>query len=539
MDRPLPPPARHRAGDLPRRDRRPVQRQEPPAAGGRAGGRGPRPRGASALPLDEPAALRVRRAVALLVMSALAPGSAQAVRGGPAARRLGRAALRCWVALLAVAALLGLGALVLRDTVLSLAVRPWALESLRAVLVVVAAGWAVLLLDALRLGRPVALPRGARRGVAGLTAVMLVVGAGPLVYGARSTGIQLDLVTSVFAEGDVVTDDGRMNVLLMGGDAGESRVGLRPDSLTLVSVDTASGEATMVSLPRNLQHARFRDGSPMDAEFPDGFDDLLNAVYTYGSEHPDLYPDARDPGAEATKDAVAGVLGLPVHYYAVVDLKGFRSMVDALGGLRIDVQERVPIGGGTSPVTGWIEPGEQVLDGYHALWYARSREGSSDYARMGRQRCVLSALAGQADPVTVVRRFREVADSAKELVATDLPRSALPDLVELALRSRASGSSLRSVTLAPPLITPADPDFERIHELALEALGEEPAPAEDVQALPAAPPAGAGGAGGAGEGGDGGSAGAGAASGGTGGADGAATGEATGEEPDAPASPCG
>ena len=69
--------------------------------------------------------------------------------------------------------------------------------------------------------------------------------------------------------------------------------------------------------------------------------------------------------------------GLPVHYYVMVDLRGFQKMVDAVGGLDVTVQRRTPIGGGTSRIVGWIEPGRPAaLDGYHALWYARSREGS-------------------------------------------------------------------------------------------------------------------------------------------------------------------
>ena len=55
-----------------------------------------------------------------------------------------------------------------------------------------------------------------------------------------------------------------------------------------------------------------------------------------------------------------------------VDLRGFQRFIDAVGGIEIDVKKRTPIGGGTSPIRGWIEPGRQRLDGYHALWYARS-----------------------------------------------------------------------------------------------------------------------------------------------------------------------
>src|SRR5699024_10649467 len=175
---------------------------------------------------------------------------------------------------------------------------------------------------------------------------------------------------------------------------------------------------------------------------------------------PELYPDAADPGAQATKEAVEQVTGLTINYYAMVDLHGFEALIDAVGGIRMDSSERVPIGGGTSPISGWIEPGRNVhLDGYHALWFARSREGSSDYARMARQKCVMAAMLKQLDPATVLTKFGAIAKAGEEIAVTDVPQSETGALLELALRAK--DTPIASVSFVPPLIQPGDPDFDK------------------------------------------------------------------------------
>jgi LCP family protein required for cell wall assembly len=412
--------------------------------------------------------LRYRRALALLCMSAVLPGSAQLVGGD---KRLGRIALRCWAVLAGLGVVALLVALVSPETVRGLGVRPWSLTAVRAGLVLVALAWLALLVDAWRIGRPARLAPRQRTVATGLAGALALAVCGPMLWAAHLAAVQRDLITSVFAEGSGITvTDGRLNVLLLGGDSGKSRVGTRPDSITLVSLDVSSGRSVMFSLPRNLRQARFPAGTAMQTQFPAGFDDMLNAVYTYGTEHADLFPGAPDPGAEATKEAVAGTLGIPVHYYVLVNLAGFRKLVDALGGVRIDVEGKVAIGGGGSPIVGWIQPGPQKLDGYHALWYARSRAGSSDYARMARQRCVMGALLTQADPLNVLRRFQSIADSAKTLVQTDLPQKGLPDMVELGLRAK--GSKVTSVQFVPPLIRSSKPDVGLIQARVLAAVGE-------------------------------------------------------------------
>src|SRR5699024_9595663 len=329
-----------------------------------------------------------------LLMTLVLPGSVQLAAGN---RTVGRIALRTWAVLWLLLGVVGVVALVRRSAVVSLASTSWLLGVLQVVLVVLGVGWAVLFADAWRLGRPIDLAPRHRPGYALLTALLVFTVLAGSIGGARTVAAQQDLVDHLFAGGGTTeTEAGRYTILLLGGDAGQSRVGLRPDSITVASVAADTGRTVLFSLPRNLEDVPFPADSPMHQQFPDGFtcpehECMLNAIYTWASEHPELYPDAADPGAQATKEAVEQVTGLTINYYAMVDLHGFEALIDAVGGIRMDISERVPIGGGTSPISGWIEPGRNVhLDGYHALWFARSREGSSDYARMARQKCVMA-----------------------------------------------------------------------------------------------------------------------------------------------------
>ena len=127
-------------------------------------------------------------------------------------------------------------------------------------------------------------------------------------------------------------------------------------------------------------------------------------------------------------EGVEGITGLKINYYAMVNLQGFRSMVQAVGGLTLNVRDRIPIGGVGGPVTGHIEPGVQQLNGFETLWFARSRESADDYSRMARQKCVMNAMLQQLSPTTVVTKFEAIADASEKLVTTDLPASELGTL---------------------------------------------------------------------------------------------------------------
>lgn len=435
-----------------------------------------------------PLAARRRRAWVLVLLTLVLPGSAQVVAGN---RTAGRVALRTVAGVLGCAALAGLLFWLDRGLALSLFTRTPVLWLLSAALVVLAVGWALLFLDAWRLARPLRLGSAVARGVTGLTAGLVLLTAGPLLYGAHLVDAQRGLIASVFADGGGAgTVDGRYNVLLLGGDAGDDRYGLRPDSINLVSVDAETGSAVQIGVPRNLVGVPFPSGSPLREEFPGGFDadeGMVNAVYQYGAEHPDLYPGAADPGAEAMKDAVEGVTGLEVQYYVIVDMLGFEALVDALGGVEVDVTTRVPKAAITdSRAEEFIEPGLQRLGGADALWFARSRFDTTDYDRMTRQRCVMTAMLRQMDPQTVLLRFQDIAAAGGQVVRTDVPESQLGGLLDLALRTRSQPVS--TVQLVPPAIDTGDPDFDVARQLVADSVDPSEGEEEQAAVMPAPPP---------------------------------------------------
>ncbi|PWF80089.1 LytR family transcriptional regulator [Kocuria rosea] len=447
---------------------------------------------------------RARRAWTLLLSTLVVPGSAQLVAGR---RAVGRAALKVDVVVWAAAALALLSLVLWRTPLVWFLTNSFTSLLLVAGLVALAVGWALLFFDTLRLIRPGLLVQRTRRAVAAATVALMLVTSGGLAWSAYLLSVTRGAVSDVFGGGlPFRPADGRYNILLMGTDSGEDRSGRRPDSMTVLSVDADSGRTVTVSLPRNLQNAPFPSDSPLADVYPEGFncgdECILNALYTdVTNNHAELYPDAADPGAEAMKDAASGVLGIEVQAYAIVEMNGFEQLVDALGGITIDVGGRVPIGGGTDLVTGlpneifgYIEPGVQRLDGYHALWYARSREGATDYDRQARQRCVQAAMLKQLNPVNVLTRFEDLANSGTQVVETDIPQSQIGSFVDVALKAKEH--ELVQYAAGPPYYDPSFPtypDFDQLHE-DLDRVLEEATDrgARDAEALPAGTPVGSG-----------------------------------------------
>jgi LCP family protein required for cell wall assembly len=224
-----------------------------------------------------------------------------------------------------------------------------------------------------------------------------------------------------------------------------------------------------------MEDVPFPASSPLHKAFPNGYgcpdhSCMLNAVYTYAASHPDLYPGVKNPGAQATKEAIEGATGLKINYYALIDLQGFQKLIDAVGGITLTVNTRLPIGGQVpgQKVKNYIEPGTQHMDGFHALWYARSRHADSDYARMARQKCVMNAMLNQLDPVTVLTKFNKIATAGRQIVETDVPPKAINQLIGLA--GKAKQHKIASVAFVPPAIYPGSPDFGLMHRMVTDAV---------------------------------------------------------------------
>lgn len=440
-------------------------------------------------------ATRTKRAWWLLGATLLVPGSAQLVAGK---RLIGRIAVRITAVVWALVVLAVLLWFVWRTALVWLLTNSVTSALLMYGLVALAVGWVLLWFDTLRTIRPGLLGDSARRGVVVTTVLAMVVTGGGLGYAAHLVSVARGAVSGIFGGGmPFSAADGRYNILLMGGDAGEDREGRRPDSMTVLSIDASSGQTVTISLPRNLQNVPFPEDSPMHGVYPEGFncgdECIMNAVYTdVMQNHKDLYPDVADPGAQATKEAAEGVTGLKIQAYALIDMDGFASLVDALGGIDLNVGGRVPMGGGTNldtgeknPILGWIEPGVQHMDGYHALWYARSREGATDYDRQARQRCVQAAMLAQLNPVTVATKFDELASSGQQILETDIPQSSIGSMVTVA--TKAKDHELQAYAAGPPYYDqsfPTYPDYDQFRSDLAQLL--EKASGNDAQAAPAA-----------------------------------------------------
>jgi LCP family protein required for cell wall assembly len=209
----------------------------------------------------------------------------------------------------------------------------------------------------------------------------------------------------------------------------------------------------------------------MREQFPKGFDCehcMLNGVNTWAADNVELFGKSKQPGVDATIMAVEGITGLKINYWAMVNLKGFRDLVDAVGGVTLNVRQRIPIGGLGDDVYDYIEPGVHKLTGFQTQWYARARDGSDDYSRMARQKCVMSAMLDQADPAVVLRNFQKIAKAGTAMLSTNIPASEVDRFIALALKAK--GQKISTLSVVPPVFDTYQPDVKLIRTKVAEAI---------------------------------------------------------------------
>jgi LCP family protein required for cell wall assembly len=286
----------------------------------------------------------------------------------------------------------------------------------------------------------------------------------------------------------VVPDSGTfepVSVLLLGGDAGPGRPGLRTDVIDVVTFIPATGRAALFGIPRNLGSVPL-PGTLAD-RYPEGvFPRLFNALHGAVERDPGPYAGSPNPGAEALEDTVGLLLGIDIEYHALVDMGGFVDVIDALGGVTIDVPTPVvdrlsPPKEGEDFREYTIPVGVQQLDGHQALAYVRSRAVGNDYDRMARQRCVLAALAEQVGALDLFTAAPRLAKALESNVSTDVPIGLLPALIRVA--GNVESFNVITVRFVPPEYTMGSgpggqliPDTARIRDAVqatLDGLGDQ------------------------------------------------------------------
>jgi len=247
-------------------------------------------------------------------------------------------------------------------------------------------------------------------------------------------------------------DDGKFDLLLLGSDAGADRWSRRMDVMLLVEVDVATGRVAMFGFPRNMVNVPLPPGAARNASPCGCFKKLLNELYTDATfYYPQLWPgEGSVSGIAAVRATISELTQRPIDAVLVADLWGVIKVVDAMGGIDMNVTEPIYDKNYPDPVLGSIQlriaSGLQHFDGRLALAYARSRHQDSDYGRMRRQQALLLAIRDQLGAATILNA-PALAAAAKGYVWTDLPRSSLPNLVDLF--SRAATAPVRLYRFAP------------------------------------------------------------------------------------------
>ena len=269
------------------------------------------------------------------------------------------------------------------------------------------------------------------------------------------------------------TKESRINILFLGIDSGERRTHALTDTLMVVSVDPTTKTAAMISFPRDIADFPMYSGGIYPGK--------INALMSDADRHRDKYPDG---GLTTLTKELGYLLGVPIHYYAAINLDGFEAMIDRVGGVTIN--NPTPID--DPSYGGWHEPGRigfqlskgiHKLDGETALAYVRSRKGvgGNDFERARRQQQVLIALEHELSDPAMLPEIPGLLDDATRTITTSFPPERLGEMLDLG--RQIGDNQIQRFVLGPPYATqPASaPDYrlvldpDRIAALSIKLFG--------------------------------------------------------------------
>jgi LCP family protein required for cell wall assembly len=272
------------------------------------------------------------------------------------------------------------------------------------------------------------------------------------------------------------TASNRITILVTGIDSGHGREHSLTDTLMLISVDPDTNKVAMLSFPRDISNFALYNGGTYHGK--------INSLMTYARLHPTQFPDG---GLPSLAQEVGYLVGVPVQYFAAINLEGFQKMIDLVGG--VDVVNPKPI---NDPVYDWFDgtkgfhlaAGHVHLDGRIGLAYVRSRYGAgdNDFTRAARQQQVLVALRKELTSPSAIARLPELIRAMGSSVRTNYPVADIRRLMDIA--TKATDASTFKKVLGPPyaLHPPTNTtggvytlqlDMDRIAKLSVDLFGSD------------------------------------------------------------------
>jgi LCP family protein required for cell wall assembly len=280
------------------------------------------------------------------------------------------------------------------------------------------------------------------------------------------------------------TTSSRINVLLTGIDSAPNRNQSLNDTIIVVSIDPISKEVDMLSFPRDLSSLPLWDGRTYKGK--------INSLMSYAQSHRKEFPDG---GLPTLMKELGFLLGVPMHYYAAIDLSGFVTMVDLVGGVTVDNPKEIDdpgYGGWTNghPIGFRLSPGRHRLDGQNALAYARSRRGTgdNDFTRSRRQQQLLVALGKKLADPAMLPKLPDIVRAAGDTIRTNFPPDRLSEMLDVGMEI--DDPRIKQYVLGPPYATYPDPptgtyelilDMDRIARLSVKLFGESSAYFQEPQ----------------------------------------------------------
>ncbi|MEO5941384.1 MAG: LCP family protein [Candidatus Limnocylindrales bacterium] len=236
----------------------------------------------------------------------------------------------------------------------------------------------------------------------------------------------------------------RINILFLGIDSSEIRTHALTDTLLVVSVDPTSGKAAMISFPRDIANFPLWSGGVYHGK--------INALMSDAERHRGRFPDG---GITTLTKELGFLLGVPIHYYAAINLDGFEAMIDRVGGVTITNNSVID----DPNYGGWHEPGKigfqlsigkHTLNGQDALAFVRSRKGvgNNDFERARRQQQLLIALEHKLSDPAMLPKLPDLLDDATRTITTSFPADRLSEM--LALGRAIDDETIVKKVLGPP-----------------------------------------------------------------------------------------
>ncbi|MBN1400559.1 MAG: LCP family protein [Anaerolineae bacterium] len=274
---------------------------------------------------------------------------------------------------------------------------------------------------------------------------------------------------------DIAAQKDRVNILLLGIDQRDNDPGpWRTDTMILVSLDPATQSASMLSIPRDLW-----------VPIPGMGESRLNMAHYLGDAN-----DFPGGGPALAQKTVWYALGIPVHYYVRVNFDGFERMVDAIGGVTVNVEK--PIHDEEYPDSNYgtmvidIPAGVQHMDGKTALQFARSRHGTNDWDRMARQQALIVAARDKVLSLDIpLSSLPKMLDLAGDTIKTDLTFSEMYALAQMVkeidrdkIRHGVIDRDMTTTVITPEKWMVEVPDWEKVRQLVDELF---PAPSPSAE----------------------------------------------------------